>query len=137
MPTLGVVFRPKRALPPGFEAVALHVEEAKAAVLDAVPAPRRPPPPLSDCLLRFDEALRAARRALEDWRPRAPEDVWSRCRDAVGEAARRGEWLRLEAPEMDFESLVLVLGDVAAPLDDFLEAEHDLRRRARAQDPTS
>lgn len=129
--------RRARRLPPGFEKVALHVEEAKAAVLEAVPAPRRPPPPLSECLLRFDESLREARAALEAWRPDAPRPVWERCRAAVEEASRRGEWLRLEAPEMDFESLVLVLGDVSAPLDAFLEAEHELRRIRAAQDPAS
>jgi hypothetical protein len=112
-----------------FALVAAHVEEAKGALLEAVPGPRRPPAPLAPALAAFEEGLRKAREAMSGWVPDEREEVRERCAEALGETARRAEWLRLEAPEMDFESLVLVLGDVMAPLDVFVEAEHALRGR--------
>lgn len=118
----------RQGLDPRFLAVAAYVEEAKGALLEAVPGPRRPPAQLAGALAAFEEAVRRAREAMEGWRTERAE-VRDRCAEALAEAARRAEWLRLEAPEMDFESLVLVLGDVMAPLDAFVEAQHALRGR--------
>lgn len=118
----------RRRVPRGFERVAAEVERAKDALVAAVPASRREPEPLATSILAFDERLAAARRELEGWDD-PPRDVADRCREAIDEAARRSERLRLEAPSLDFESLVLVLGDVIAPLDVLGDVEHELRRR--------
>lgn len=122
------MFRKRVPLPSGFEPVAAAVERAKAAALAAVPASRREPEPLSTAVLALDGALADAREALAAWGD-GPAEVRERCREALEETVRRADWLRTEAPRMDFESLVLVLGDVIAPLDAFVEAEHQLRRR--------
>ena len=42
---------------------------------------------------------------------------------AIVEALRRAERLRLDAPTLDYESLVSVLADLIEPLDVFGEAE--------------
>jgi hypothetical protein len=122
------MFGRRGVVPPGFERVAAAVERAKAAALSAVPAPRREPEPLAPAVVALEGALADAREALATW-TESPPEVRERCRAALEETARRAEWLRLEAPSMDFESLVLVLGDVIAPLDAFVDAEHELRRR--------
>lgn len=114
-------------MPLGFERVAAQVERAKAAALAAVPGPRREPEPLASAVLALETALTDAREALGKWRE-GPAEVRARCREALDETARRAAWLRLESPPMDFESLVLALGDVIAPLDTFVDAEHELRR---------
>lgn len=121
--------RRRSRLPSGFVTVAGRVEEAKERLIRAVPAPRRAPAPLADSLAAFDEGLSSARAALDAWRVEAPPEVWEACRVALEEAVRRSGSLRLRAPALDFESLVLTLGDVMAPLDAFVEAEHALRRR--------
>lgn len=108
--------------------MAAEVERAKDALVAAVPASRREPEPLSDSIVAFDEGLASARRELEDWEG-APPSIDERCRAAIEEAARRSESLRLQAPALDFEALVLVLGDVIAPLDVLGDVEHELRRR--------
>jgi hypothetical protein len=112
-----------------FEAVATHVEAAKEALLAAVPGPRRPPAPLAPALAIFEEEIRRARASLEGWGGAATGEIRATCEAALDEAARRGEWLRLEAPTLDFESLVIVLGDLLAPLDAFVDAERALRGR--------
>ncbi|HEX6261640.1 MAG TPA: hypothetical protein VF097_02200 [Actinomycetota bacterium] len=119
----------RRRIPRGFERVAAEVERAKDALVAAVPASRREPEPLATSILAFEDALAEAARVLGAWEG-APDDLARRCRSAIEEAARRSEWLRLEAPSLDFESLVLVLGDVIAPLDAFGDVEHEVRRRA-------
>ena len=121
------MFRRRGVLPPEFEGVAAAVERAKAAALAAVPAPRREPEPLAAAVVALEGALADAGEALTAW-TEGSAAIRERCREAVEETARRAEWLRLEAPSMDFESLVLVLGDVIAPLDAFVEAEYELRR---------
>lgn len=114
-----------------FEAVAVEVEGAKEALLAGVPGPRREPAPLADALSVFERRLRVARDAMDGWRDPGVEEVWVRCRDGVEEASRRAERLRLEAPDMDFESMVLLLGDLIAPLDVFAEADRALGTRGR------
>lgn len=103
------------------------MEEAKDLLLAAVPGPRREPESLAVALLAFDRALGAARAAMGSWRGHATEEAWRRCLAGLDEARRRAESLRLQAPSLDFEALVLVLGDVIAPLDAFGEAERELR----------
>ncbi|HUG87754.1 MAG TPA: hypothetical protein VMP42_03215 [Actinomycetota bacterium] len=109
--------------------MAAEVERAKDALVAAVPASRREPEPLAASILGFEERLGAALRELEAWEG-APPDLHERCRTAIEEAARRSESLRLQAPSLEFEGLVLVLGDVIAPLDALGDVEHELARRA-------
>jgi len=109
--------------------MAARVEGAKNALVAAVPASRREPEPLAGSILGFDEGLAEALRELETWEG-APPDLHERCRTAIEEAARRSESLRLRAPSLDFEALVLELGDVIAPLDALGDVEHELARRA-------
>lgn len=115
---------PERA---AFWAVAADVERAKEALLSAVPGPRRAPTPLAAALAGFEAALREAAAGMGTWRSPATEESWERCRAGLEEAARRAERLRLEAPALDFEALVLVLGDLMAPLEAFGEAARGLR----------
>ena len=109
--------------------MAAEVERAKDALVAAVPASRREPEPLATSVLAFEEGLAAALMALEAW-DGAPPDLRERCRTAIEEAARRSESLRLQAPSLEFEGLVLVLGDVIAPLDALGDVEYELVRRA-------
>ena len=62
----------------------------------------------------------------------APETAenWGSCSEALDESARRAERLRLEAPPLDFESLVMVLKDLIEPLEVFEDAARLLRGRA-------
>lgn len=108
--------------------MAAEVERAKDALVAAVPASRREPEPLTTSVLAFEEGLAAALMALEAW-DGAPPHLRERCRTAIEEASRRSESLRLQAPSLEFEGLVLVLGDVIAPLDALGDVEHELARR--------
>lgn len=119
----------RRSIPRSFEAVAGPVEAAKRALLAAVPAPRREPEPLASALVRLDERLEEARSAMDAWPADESPRIRADCLAALDETIRRSAALRLRAPALDFESLVLVLGDVLAPLDAFADAEHALRRR--------
>lgn len=110
-----------------FDTIATHVGRAKDALMAAVPGPRRPPAPLAPALAAFEDEIRRSRDAVEGWN--GAQDIRERCAAALDEAARRGEWLRLEAPSLDFESLVLVVGDILSPLDAFVDAERALRAR--------
>jgi hypothetical protein len=67
---------------------------------------------------------------MPGWRVPETEEVWRSCAEALQESARMAERLRLEAPALDFESLVMVLKDLIAPLDVFSDAARLLRGRA-------
>ena len=103
------------------ETVAL-VEEAKSSLVAVVPAGRAPGAPLADSLVAFEEGLNAARESLGSW-PAGSKDVHDRCAAAIDEALRRAEKLRVEAPQLDYESLVMTLGALLAPLETFEEAD--------------
>lgn len=106
------------------------VERAKDAAASAVPGPRRPGTSLAQAVLSFEEALRDARAHMPGWRSPETETIWRPCADALEESAGMAERLRLEAPALDFEGSVMVLGDLIAPLEVFGEAERLLRGRA-------
>jgi hypothetical protein len=78
--------------------------------------------PLADALMAFEDGLRDAGRSMDGWRTPETEGAWVACRDALGEARSAAERLRLEAPSLDYESLVAVLGDLMDPLDAFDDA---------------
>ena len=102
------------------------VERAKAALVRAVPSPRGAPGPLAEAVLAFEEALNGARLRMDAWRTPDSEEAWQACRAALDESSRRAERLRLEAPALDYETLVTVLGDLMAPLEAFEEADRML-----------
>jgi hypothetical protein len=128
-----MVRRRRAALGPeareSFRAVAGAVGRGKDALTSAVPGPRRPGTPLAQAVLTFEEALREAREHMLGWRTAETEPVWRSCADGLGESARLAERLRLEAPALDFEGMVMVLKDLIAPLEAFEEAERLTRDR--------
>lgn len=74
---------------------------------------------MAEAVLEFEEALRDAADRLGEWHG-APETV-AACRAGIQEAMRLAERLRLKAPELDYESLVTVLGDLIHPLEVFAD----------------
>jgi hypothetical protein len=110
-----------------FSRVVERLEHGKAALVSAVPTARGEGPPLADALHLFEDALRQARETMGDWRTSETESSWQACSVAVDEAGRRAERLRLEAPPLDYEGLVMTLGDLMAPLDAFADAARQFR----------
>ena len=84
---------------------------------------------MAEALLDFEGALGEARSAMPAWRVGEAEWTWRSCSDALRESARMAERLRIEAPALDFENLVMVLKDLMAPLDAFDDAARLIRRR--------
>ncbi len=97
---------------------ALHrVETAKRELLIAVPSPRGVPGrPIAEALIAFEERLREAGEILP-----AAHPARDNFRDAIAEALRRAERVRLDAPALDYEGLVTVLADLIEPLDALAE----------------
>lgn len=88
----------------------------------AVPSPRGlQAVPLADALFRFENGLRLAAGELADLPGGRGPDAWRACRDGLEESLRRAERLRLEAPVLDYESLVAALGELMDPLDAFAD----------------
>ena len=114
-----------------FEAAADGVEAGKAALVAAVPTARVEGRPLADALSGFERELRAARERMEGWRRADHEALWRACRDGIDDALRLAERARLEAPSLDFEALVDLIGRMMEPLDPFAEAERRLKLPGR------
>jgi hypothetical protein len=112
---------------PTFEEVLLLVERAKAALVSAVPPGRGDGVPVSDAVLAFESDLRRAASRMAGWRHPQVESEWAACRDAVARSIQGAERLRLEAPALDYESLVSILGDLIAPLEAFEDADRAVR----------
>ena len=94
--------------------------------MQGVPAPRREPVPLAEALHGFERELGEVRARMDGWRTEGTRAVWGRCAEGLDRAASAAERLRLEAPSLDFESLVLSLGDLIEPLEAFEEADRAL-----------
>jgi hypothetical protein len=110
-----------------FDAVLGEVERAKAAVVAAVPSARAPGRPLADALFEFDDRLAAAASLMDSWRTEHVADAWKACADGIAEARGRGERLRLDAPDLGFESLLGAIQELIDPLDAFELAAARLR----------
>ena len=106
------------------------VDRGKDALASAVPGPRKPGRPPAEALLEFERALAEAGSLMPAWKAPDTEETWRSCSDALQESAVMAERLRLEAPPLDFESLVMVLKDLIGPLDAFEEAARLIRGRA-------
>jgi hypothetical protein len=116
---------------PAFEVVVERVEAGKRELVAAVPSPRGVPDrPLAEALIGFEEGLRQAEILMDAWHAPDLEDAWRSCRDALGEARRRAERLRLEAPAVDYEGLVAVLGELMAPLEAFADVDDRITGRS-------
>ncbi len=74
---------------------------------------------MAEAVLEFEEALLEALDRLDAWR--GPSEIVAACRAGIQEALRLAERLRLEAPELDYEGLVTVLGDLIHPLEVFAD----------------
>jgi hypothetical protein len=119
-----------------FEAAADRVETGKAALVAAVPTARVEGRPFAVAMSEFERELRAARDRMEGWRRADHESLWRACRDGIDDALRLAERARLEAPSLDFEGLVDLIGRLMEPLDPFAEAERRLKlpgSRARSR----
>jgi hypothetical protein len=114
-----------------FEAVAERIEAGKAALVGAVPTARVEGRPVADALSEFEDELRAGRERMDAWRRSEHQSLWAACRDGLEDAVRLAEGARLQAPSLDFESLVDLIGRLLEPLDPFAEAERRLKVRTR------
>jgi exonuclease VII small subunit len=110
-----------------FSEVVERLEDGKMALVSAVPTARADGTPLAEALHAFEDALRQARDAMHQWRSVETESTWWACSAALDEAGRRAERLRLEAPSLDYEGLVMTLGDLIAPLEVFADAARRIR----------
>jgi hypothetical protein len=107
-----------------------HVDRAKAALLATVPSPRGAPgPPLAEALVEFEEHLREAAASMDAWRTPDAEDDWAACRSGLDSSLGEADRLRLEAPALDYEGLVAVLGDLMDPLEAFDRAARRMAGR--------
>jgi hypothetical protein len=117
----------RRAVDPSIDRTIDVVERAKADLVAAVPSPRGVVDrSLAEAVLAFEHGLRRAATEMERW-PEGADHVRRICEAAIEESLRRAERLRLEAPPLDLEGLITVLGDLIAPLHVFTEAERSLR----------
>lgn len=99
------------------------VEEAKRELLTAVPSPRGfQRRSIADALLAFEERLRDAAELINTSKV-GPEALPDRFTGAIANAQARAERLRLDAPTLDYESLISVLADLMEPLDVFGDTE--------------
>jgi hypothetical protein len=101
-----------------------QVERAKEELVRAVPSPRGVPGrPIAEAILVFEEALRRASDLVASGDALDPA-LRTSFGSAIAESLRRAERVRLEAPPLDYETLVTLLGDLIAPLDAFRAVEH-------------
>ena len=82
---------------------------------------------MAAALATFEARLQEARSDMEGWREPPTEHEWRRCAEALDEASRRAERLRLEASPATYEELYGMLGDIMEPLEVFGTAERRLR----------
>ena len=95
------------------------VEEAKATLLLGIPSGRGARLPLAEALSGFELLLREAADGMPAWsRPEVMVE-WRSCGQALEEAGRRAERLRLEPPPPGYEELAPALGELLEPLGAF------------------
>jgi hypothetical protein len=111
-----------------FRHVVGQVEEAKAALVSAVPRGRAAGIPIAEALISFESGLISSREAMPAWRVGPLEEEWRACDSALEESCRRAEHLRLGAPPEGYEQLYGELGDLLEPLDAFRAALDGFRR---------
>jgi hypothetical protein len=92
------------------------VEEAKAVLASAAPGGRSVGIGLAEALAGFDQGLREADRHLPSWRRPEVGPEWVSCREALAEARRRADAVRMGQPPEGYEQLYGVLADIMEPL---------------------
>jgi hypothetical protein len=118
----------RRREPDVVDRIVAEVERAKDELVGAVPSPRGVPGrPIAEAILAFEEALRRASDLVASGEALDP-GLRTTFGSAIAESLRRAERVRLEAPPLDYETLVTLLGDLIAPLDAFRAVEHPRRR---------
>ena len=81
--------------------------------------------------MAFDAGISRALECMVAWRTNEFGPEWSACEAGLREVAGRSEQLRLGAPDLGFESLLVTIEELLAPLDVFEAAEERLRRPHR------
>jgi hypothetical protein len=109
-----------------FRVAATLVGKAKGALLMAVPGRRGSGTPLAEALAAFEEHLHAARRSIGRWTPNAAETERRKTLEAIEEALRRAEGLRLNASPQGYQELYALLGETLDPLDALSEVAERL-----------
>ena len=82
---------------------------------------------MADSLFEFAQGLREAGALLDAWSDGGT--YGTRCREALEEAQRRAERLRFGGPELTYESLLAVIGELLDPLQEFEEVAVSISRR--------
>jgi hypothetical protein len=115
-----------------FDDTVAAVERAKDLLMTAVPSPRgKQRRTVAEAVLDFESQVREAAALMDGWRRAELEEDWRACSEGIDEALRRAEALRLDAPPLDYETLVSALGELIAPLEVFADAARRLARRDR------
>jgi hypothetical protein len=102
-------------------------DRARQSLLASAPGGRGEGAPLAEALAGFEECLQAARRSLDGWPPSLAGSERQAIADAIEEALRRAEALRLDASPGGYEELYALLGDAMDPLDAMDEVAERLR----------
>lgn len=108
--------------------MAAALDAAQRALLAAIPTARDPGVPLAQAIAAFEEGLREAETLMPPWRTPGTQASHDRCAQALVQARREAERLRLEPGRLEFEALNARIGDVLHPLEVFADAERALRR---------
>lgn len=117
----GTVPEDLRAAFRAFTETARTVEEAKIALMSAVPR-GRPGAPLAEALAGYEAGIQAALGSMPAWSNDAVEACWRSCCDGLREALRRAERLRLQDSPEGYEELVPSIHGLLEPLEAFGEA---------------
>jgi hypothetical protein len=107
------------------------VEEAKRAVVEAMPTSRLPGRPLPDAILEFEDHLREAAAGMDAWRAEEVEHDWERCREGVDLGLALAERVRTDPPALSFDGTAFLIQDLIAPLEPFEEAAERFRALRR------
>jgi hypothetical protein len=110
-----------------FRAALAAVEDATASLASAAPAGRGAGQPLAEAVMGFESGLGEARDRMPGWRAPALAAEWDGCRQALEEAGRRAERLRLAPAPEGYEQLYGALGDLLGPLEAFVGARERFR----------
>jgi hypothetical protein len=103
------------------------VEDAKEAVVRALPTARRPGRPLAEALADFEDGLHQALALMAAWRRPRVEREWEACHSGLRAALRGAERLRVEAPDLSFDQLAFMIQDLIATLEAFEPAAERVR----------
>ena len=120
--------RQDRALD-AFDHLAERLDVAQRSLLAAIPRSRDPGIPLADALALFETGLDEVEELMPAWRGAAQPERFERCVTALAGARAEAERLRLDARPLEFEALNARVGDVLHPLEEFAQAEREMRAR--------